>query len=372
MTLPFPVITGVGLVTPLARTAAGTWDALIRGRHVTGHTRLEPASDDGLPRVASLAVEAVAEAVHHAGWPPSTDAAVVGCTSKGPVEDWLATPAAPSDNANGGGGRSDLDRLGFGMGTFSAAVARARGGGPGPVLTVSAACAGGLQALARAALLIRAGEADRVIVVAAEASVLPMFTASFARLGVLPPPGELCRPFDVDRKGFLMSEAAAAICLERADVALGTPLVAVVGFALGADASHLTGVDPAGVALRRLLGGLCHDLDLVHAHGTGTELNDAAELAALSAGLPDGGAGTSLYSHKAGLGHSLGASGLVAVVLSCLAHSAGQVPPNCNTRRPMPAALQLSPTAVRRCVRRSVTMAAGFGGGIGVVRLATL
>ena len=203
-----------------------------------------------------------------------------------------------------------------------------------------------------------------MLIVAGEASVHPMFVASFDRLGVLPPRGELCRPYDVDRNGFLMSEAAAAICLERPAAAL-SPLLKLGRFATAADASHLTGIDRDGRILRRLvtsLGG--PPFDLVHGHGTATELNDAAELSALAAGLPNGGAGTALYSHKAALGHTLGASGLVSAVLNVLCHRWQAVPPNVNTRRPMPTRLQVSGQADERPIRRSLACAAGFGGGV--------
>ena len=369
-----PVITGVGLVTPLGRTAADTWRALLDGRHIADHTRLEPSGWPDLPRVSALAVEAATEAVRQAGWCDGRPTAVVASTSKGPVEDWLRPPAATSDNISGGGLAPDLHRHGYGMATVSAAVAEHLRLGDGPRLTLSAACAGGLQALARAVLLIRAGEAERVLVVAAEASVLPMFVGSFARLGVLVPPGELCRPFDVNRQGFLMSEAASAVCIEAGSAAGATrSLVAIDRVAFGGDASHLVAVDRDGAKLRRLVANVTAGdvIDLVHAHGTGTEMNDAAELAAFSATLNDGGAGTTLYSHKGGLGHSLGASGLVSVVLSCLAHRHGQVPPNVNTRAPMTTAMQISSVAVSRPIRASLAIAAGFGGGVAVARLST-
>jgi 3-oxoacyl-[acyl-carrier-protein] synthase II len=369
-----PVITGVGLVTPLGRTAADTWQALLDGRHIADHTRLERSGWAELSRVSALAVEAATAAVRQAGWDNGRPTAVVACTSKGPLEDWLRPPALTSDNANGGGVAPDLHRHGYGMATLSAAVADHLRLGDGPRLTLSAACAGGLQALARAVLLIRAGEADRVLCVAAEASVLPMFVASFARLGVLVPPGELCRPFDVNRQGFLMSEAAAAVCVEAGSAAGATcPLLAIDQIAFGGDASHLVAVDRDGATLRRLVAAVTagEGVDLVHAHGTGTQTNDAAELAALGATLPNGGASATLYSHKGGLGHSLGASGLVSVALNCLAHQHGQVPPNVNTRTPMTTAMQLSSAAVSRAVRTSLASAAGFGGGVAIVRLST-
>src|SRR5439155_11417411 len=122
----------------------------------------------------------------------------------------------------------------------------------GPSLTISAACASGLHALIRAAMMIRSGEADRVLVVAAEASVSPIFLGSFRRMGVLPAEGVGCRPFDQDRDGFLMSEAAAAVCLEPAETG-ARGYARIERCALGGDATHMTAGDPDGRTLRRLL-----------------------------------------------------------------------------------------------------------------------
>ncbi len=365
MPSPLP-ITGVGLVSPLGRTAADTWSALLGGRHITDHTRLEPVERLHLPRVSSLAIESAQQAVTQARWTAGSDIAIVACTSKGPIEEWIRPAVGPTSDYLGGGDLSK-DRC-YGMGSLSGDIAAALRAGEGPRLTLSAACAGGLQALIRGALLILNGEAERVLVVAAEASVHPLFLASFRRLGVLPPPGELCRPFDVHRRGFLMSEAAAAICLESPTLT-GPRLAAVDRFATGADAVSLTGSDPEAEALGRLIAAVSTDcpFDLVHAHGTATGLNDAAELTAFARHLSNGGAGTSLYSHKAALGHTLGASGLVSAVLNVMAHTSSQIPPNVNTRSPMPTALGLPRVVERRRITHSLACAAGFGGGISAV-----
>ena len=102
----------------------------------------------------------------------------------------------------------------FGLAQMSAEIAMELQAGRGPRLIFSAACASGLHALIRGAMLIHSGEAKRVLVAAAEASIHPLFLGSFKRLGLLPRPGVGCRPFDLHRDGFLMSEAAAAVCLE--------------------------------------------------------------------------------------------------------------------------------------------------------------
>jgi 3-oxoacyl-(acyl-carrier-protein) synthase len=269
------------------------------------------------------------------------------------------------------------------MGVASTAweVGKALGLSAGPRLTASGACASGLGALVRAAMMIRTGEVDRALVVAAEASVHPLFIGCFDRLGVLPPEGGVCRPMDERREGFLVSEAAAAVCLEAASESdsAARPWAVVDRFALGGDATHLTGSDPDGAALRRLLKDVTagRAIDLVHAHATGTTFNDPIEVAAYEDVVGEG--SPLVYSHKGALGHSLGASGLVSIVLNCMAHRTGIVPGNVRTERPIRSggATPLRPiihvmlSSTERRIRRSIAVAAGFGGAMGVVALTT-
>ncbi len=372
--LPHVAVAGFGLVTPLGISAAKTWDALLAGRAIETHACSPLPSCVNEPRVTSLAAHAAGEAVASAGW--SRDGfnrepiAVIIGTSKGPVETWLSAPPSYM-------GLSPYVTVGcddaFGLAGVCDAVAREIGAGEGPRLTLSAACASGLHALGRAAMMIRAREVRRAIVVAAESSLHPLFLGSFKRLGVLPRDDRGCRPFDRDRDGFLMSEAAAAICLTAREINSDgdtTPgEIFVDRFALGGDATHLTGGDPEGRVLRHLIKQVvgARPVDLVHAHGTGTTTNDPVELAAIDAaacGSP------SVYSHKGAIGHSLGAAGLVSVVLNCMAHEHGLIPPNVRTHRPLPAdRVTIAPHVVQRDIRRSIAIAAGFGGPTAVVSL---
>jgi 3-oxoacyl-[acyl-carrier-protein] synthase II len=350
-------ITGIGLVTPLGYSAAATWDALLRGDAISDHAQaLLPDSPPG-PRVVALGRHAAAEAVQQSGWgneelgSPLT--ALVVATSKGPVEAWLA---------------GDVQLAG--LAAVASGVAAGLGLSGGPRLTISAACSSGLQAVIRAAMMLEAGEAQRVLVVGAEASVHPLFISSFRRLGVLPPTGYGCRPFDRERKGFLMSDAAAALCMEITE----EPAIArIENFAMGADATHLTGSEPTGVVMRGLLQrvvGKGMTLDVIHAHGTGTIANDAIELNAIESVLEGAPNRPSLYSHKGAIGHSLGAAGLVAIVINCLMHRDGVVPPNARLLKPL-ATRRVGLESVRRqrAVSRSVALAAGFGGPVAVVSL---
>lgn len=358
-----PLITGVGLLSALGLSAGQTWDALLAGRHILDHSRVPIEFPPELPRVSQLAIRAAREALADSAVPVSKVDAIVFGTSKGPVERWLALPAA-------------LDqvqpRTDFGLCEPADDVAHDLGI-TGPRLTLSAACASGLHALIRGAMLVDGGHARRVLVVAAEASVHPLFVGSFQRLGVLSAPSSGCRPFDRDRGGFVMSEAAAAVVLQRHDDAASTGnSVRIDRYRMGADASHLTGADPEARALRHVLSAALdgRPVDLLHAHGTATPANDPLELAALddaAAGWPSAPA---VYSHKAALGHSQGAAGLVSVVLNVLCHRRRIVPPNVRTAHPLPARnVRIDHQSVRRPVARSVALASGFGGALAAVTL---
>jgi 3-oxoacyl-[acyl-carrier-protein] synthase II len=342
-------ITGLGLVTALGETPTATWEALLAGRFISDHSRAV-GNFEG-PRVCALACQAARQAADDAGWTPQelADAALVVGTSKGPVEAWLSGPT---------------ERLLLGLADVAFCVASALGMERGPRLTISTACASGLHALIRGAILAGDG-AERVLVVAAESSLHPLFLASFKRLGVLAPPSVGCRPFDEERAGFLVSEAAAAVCLEVRDSGILLDRLAMAG-----DAAHITGGDPSGRTTRRLLSTVLagEPVDLIHAHGTGTEANDATELEAIESVV--GGERPVLYSHKGALGHTLGAAGLAAVVLNHLCHTAGRVPGNVRSTRPLPMErVRFSQAAEPRPIQRSLAIASGFGGAAAAVTL---
>jgi 3-oxoacyl-[acyl-carrier-protein] synthase II len=370
-------IAGVGLVTPLGVDAERTWDRLLGGAYVGDHCRAAGGWDrkSERARAAEMAIRVAREAVAQAGWGAADDdascTAIVVGTSKGTIERWVGRAKHMSRGACVAGGMLEP----AGLGDIAALLGSEPGFAASPRLTVSGACASGLLALIRGALLIRCGDARRALVVASEASVHPLFLGSFARLGVLARQGGGCRPFDHARDGFLMSEAAAAICLESdglsASAAGESSNVTIDRFAMGGDATHLTAGDPEGGVLRHLIRTVTADapIDLIHAHGTGTIANDPIELAAIEDSI----VGTStpcLYSHKGALGHSLGAAGLVAVALNWLAHRDQIVPGNVRTTQPLATSqVTLSAAPVDRPVRRSLALAAGFGGTAAAVAL---
>lgn len=350
-------IQGYGLIGARGNCAEDVFESIARGE-VLQNNEYCPLPADDEPRVVQLAMSAIEQAVQRAGWgqdrvsDPRT-ALVVG-SSKGPVDQWIAEIEARAPVSGWIGLAEPAARIGQRLNMC------------GPRLTYAAACASGLHALIQADHLIRSGRMDRAIVVGCESSIHPIFSATFLRMGALSRQGE-CLPFDHDRDGFLISEAAAAVCLE-VNSKRGIWIDATN---LYADAYHLTSIDPQADTLMRILSGLCPEkgVDLVHAHGTGTELNDPIELSAIESCLQKGDR-PHVFSHKAAMGHTQGAAGMIGVVLNVMMHERHTILPIANLRKPLPTrSIILSRQRERRDLRRSWVLAAGFGGVLAGVSL---
>lgn len=204
----------------------------------------------------------------------------------------------------------------------------------GPVLAPMAACATGLWAIVQGAELIRQGHCQRVIVGAGENPITPLTLAGFERLGALASTG--CYPFSPQREGLALGAGAAILVLESASSLAQRPHIkpygCILGAGLSADAHHLTAPEPDQVGSRLALeqclrrsGLRAEDIHYVHAHGTGTILNDAHEAALIQQCLPHL---PPISSTKGATGHTLGASGAIGSVLGLLALRHQQLPPN--------------------------------------------
>ncbi|HEY0008451.1 MAG TPA: beta-ketoacyl synthase N-terminal-like domain-containing protein [Tepidisphaeraceae bacterium] len=344
-------IEGIGLVTAQGVGAEHSWNALLNHQTLSDHGGAALARNKQ-SRVVQLAALAAREAIADAAWDHdllsnSRTALIVG-TSKGPIDEWIAAQETAVQFQLLGGISQLANDLAADLGMC------------GPRQTWSAACASGLHALWQAQNLIRRGVCDRALVVAAESSLHPLFVASFGRLGVLAKPGYGCRPFDKQRNGFTLSEAAAAVCLsgvrKRATIQLDR-------VAIASDAHHITGIDPAGEALRHVLktAAANQPVDFVHAHGTATITNDPVELLAIESVI--GAHRPHVFSHKAAFGHTQGAAGLIGVICNVLTHRYRTVPPNAGTEDPIEHQdVVLSQNVTSRRVHRSLVLAAGFGG----------
>ncbi|MBO2445916.1 beta-ketoacyl-[acyl-carrier-protein] synthase family protein [Actinomadura barringtoniae] len=205
--------------------------------------------------------------------------------------------------------------------------------GPGtPTLELTNACAAGGYALAVAADLVDLDRFDAVVVAAADTLTESML----AMIGrVTPVPAEALRPFEAARRGVLLGDGAAAVVLERLDHARhrdARPLARLRSVGLSCDAHHETAPDRDGLiramrdAFRRAAVAPA-EIDLIMAHGTGTALNDPAEALAIKEVFGSATATTAISALKSMIGHTSGASGLIAVVTAIEAIRQGRVPP---------------------------------------------
>jgi len=209
----------------------------------------------------------------------------------------------------------------------------------GMATTVNSACASGIDAIGQALVLLRSGRADRVITGGAEAILNPLSVAVLGQIGALTrrtDPEGASRPFDRDRDGFVLSEGAGILILEREAVARGrgaTILAEVAGAGWSFDASDETAPDAAGqaLAMRRALADAAlppDRLSWVKAHGTSTVLNDRTETLAIKDALgAHNAARVPVSSMKSMIGHGASASGGMETVAAVDALLAGCIPP---------------------------------------------
>lgn len=204
---------------------------------------------------------------------------------------------------------------------------------PGEALTIGTACAAGNYAIGHAADIIHAGEADVMLCGGADSVCRATYTAFF-RLGAITP--DVCRPFDVGRKGILTGEGSAMLVLESLDHALarGAKIYAeVLGYATNCDANHMVAPEQSSIAecLRRAhkrAGITPEQVDFISAHGTGTRTNDVVEVGAIKEVFGDQPPPT--VSIKSMLGHTMGAASAMGAVACVLALENDFIPPTAN------------------------------------------
>jgi len=245
------------------------------------------------------------------------------------------------------------------------AVARAIGS-MGPVLAPMAACATGLQSIARAVDLIRTGECQRAIAGAVEAPITPLTLAGFSRMGALANTG--CYPFDEHREGLVLGEGGALFVLESAELAKrrGAKVYGrISGFGLTNDASHANapelGGESAIAAVTQCLKRsnlTAVDLDFIHAHGTATDLNDRHEALLIQKLFRRG---VAVSSTKGATGHTLGASGALGVAFCLMSIKYQMLPPGAGMRKPG-FDLDFVRFARSTIVRNALCLSFGFGG----------
>lgn len=239
------------------------------------------------------------------------------------------------------------------------------------------ACATATNSIGDAFKVIQRGDADVMITGGAEAPITKMSVAGFVAnkaLSLNPDPETACRPFDVDRDGFIIGEGAGIFILEELEhaKARGAKIYAeVVGYGATGDAYHITAPAPGGEGAARSMQMALHDaeigvdgVDYINAHGTSTPYNDDYETQAIKTVFGDNAKKLAISSTKSMTGHTLGASGGIEAIFSVLAIRDSVVPPTIHLNNPDPVCdLDYVPNVAREMnVDVAMSNSFGFGG----------
>jgi 3-oxoacyl-[acyl-carrier-protein] synthase II len=248
----------------------------------------------------------------------------------------------------------------------------------GPSAAVATACASATNAIGDSYKAIQYGDADVMVTGGTEAALTPMGISGFANMRALSEmndnPAAASRPFDRERDGFVLSEGAGLVVLEELEhaKARGATIHAeILGYGLSSDAGHITHPDEHGTgAAKAMTYALSdgqvprEDITYINAHGTSTLLGDQAETIAVKSVFLEHARELSISSTKSQLGHLLGASGGVELVLSVLALRHNVIPPTINYHTPDPLCdLDYTPNQAReRKIVTAMSNSFGFGG----------
>jgi 3-oxoacyl-[acyl-carrier-protein] synthase II len=405
------VITGLGLVTPLACGVAQTWSRLLGGE--SGARPITHFKADDLPARIACTVprgDGSDGSFNADSW--------VDPREQRRVDDFIVFALAAAQQAVDDSGYVPKDAeernstgvyIGSGIGglqgieqaaillhekgprrispffipgrlvNLASGYASIRFGYKGPNSAVATACATGAHAIGDAARLIALGDADRMLAGGTEAAISRLGMAGFAACRALSTgfndcPQKASRPYDRDRDGFVMGEGAGMVMLEEYGQARtrGAHIYAeVLGYGLSGDAHHITAPEESGdggframkMALDRAAVGPA-DIDYVNAHGTSTPLGDEIELRAVERLFGNAAGHTAMSSTKSSIGHLLGAAGAVEAIFSVLAIRDQIVPPTINLDNPsVDTPIDLVPhKAQPRAISKVLSNSFGFGG----------
>ena len=248
----------------------------------------------------------------------------------------------------------------------------------GPNYSVATACASATNAMGNALELVQDNYCDVVVTGGTEAALSRLALSAFANMKALSmnndEPAKASRPFDSNRDGFVFSEGAGILIyeeLEHAKARGATILAEVVGFGTSCDAGHITSPNENGVGAAAAMQAALDnaqlqptDIDYINAHGTSTPLGDKAETRAVKKVFGDHAYELSVSSSKSQLGHSLGASGGLELILTTKAILESTVPPTINLENPDPDCdLDYTPNVPKqRELKYAMSNSFGFGG----------
>ena len=404
------VVTGLGLVTPLADGVEATWSRLLDGQSgagpITGFdasalattyacevplgdgsdgtfnadTYMAPKDARKVDEFILFGIAAAQQAVEDSGWVPADDhdrnrTGVLIGSGIGGLKSISDTAVMIKEK--GPRRVSPFFIPGALINLISGQVS-IKYGFKGPNHSVVTACSTGAHAIGDAARLIKYGNADVMVAGGAEAAICEVGIAGFNACKALSTkraddPKAASRPYDADRDGFVMGEGAGAVVLEEYEhaVARGATIYAeVLGYGLSGDAYHITAPSESGEGGERSMrmaledAGLTPvDLDYINAHGTST-MADTIELGAVERLLEDHASNVTMSSTKSATGHLLGAAGAIEAIFSILAIRDQVAPPTINLDNPaVETPVDLAPNAKReRKIDIALSNSFGFGG----------
>ncbi len=362
------VVTGIGLVTPIGIGIDENWENLMAGRSGIGTiTRFDPSdlstrfagevknfdATDFMDRkevrhydrFLHFAVAASDLALKDAGLDkdslPADRTGVLVGSGMGGMETFVANTLALE---NRGPRRVSPFFVPAIIGNMASGLLTIRYGVRGANFAIASACATGAHSIGEGLRMLQNDKADVMIVGGAEAAIIPLGVAGFIAARALSArneePERACRPFDVDRDGFVMGEGAGILILEKESTARARNAriyAWMAGAGYSSDAYHPTAPseDGAGarLAMERALqdaGVQPHEIGYINAHATSTPLGDKAEVAAMRGLLGKAADSVAVSSTKSMTGHLLGAAGSVEAAYTVLALHRGKIPPTIN------------------------------------------
>ena len=404
------VVTGLGMVSPLADGVEATWERLLAGASgagmiekfdtsnvvtkyacevplgdgtngtFNGDAYLEPKERRKIDDFILFGMAAAQQAVQDSGWMPQADAdlertgVMIGSGIGG-----LQTIAETALLIDKRGPRrvSPFFIPGALINLVSGQVS-IKYGFKGPNHAVVTACSTGAHAIGDASRLIMFGDADVMVAGGAESSICEIGIAGFNACKALSTkseadPTKASRPYDADRDGFVMGEGAGVVVLEELEhaKARGAKIYAeVLGYGMSGDAYHITAPSETGEGGERSMRAALknaglepHAIDYINAHGTST-MADTIELSAVERLLGDAASGVTMSSTKSSCGHLLGAAGAIEAIFSILAIRDQVAPPTINLDNPaVETPIDLAPNAkVERQINVALSNSFGFGG----------
>jgi 3-oxoacyl-[acyl-carrier-protein] synthase II len=404
------VVTGLGLVTPLADGVEESWKRILNGESGAGpitqfdpegyattyacevkrgdgtdgtfnaDTYMEPKEQRKVDTFILFGMAAAQQAVEDSGWKPETDAqrnrtGVLAGSGIGGLNS--IAKMAITLKEKGPRRVSPFFVPGALINLISGQIA-IRYGFKGPNHAVVTACSTGAHAIGDAARIIKYGAADVMIAGGAEATICEIGIAGFNACKALSTkrthdPKAASRPYDADRDGFVMGEGAGMVVLEEYEhaKARGAKIYAeVLGYGMSGDAYHITAPSEDGEGGERSMRAALEDaglepkdLDYINAHGTST-MADTIELGAVERMMGEHAGKVTMSSTKSMTGHLLGAAGAIEGIFAILAIRDQVAPPTINLDNPaVETAIDLAPNKkVEREINVALSNSFGFGG----------